>query len=129
MEMIEKAYAKYGILFKSEAEFNECSPRMDGDELTMSGWESNGDFADYFKIGNVVSEEIYWHFLECLPPETMGPQHFQVGEAYDHNENDEPTFSTFITNGEGKHIYMGYLTVKECEEKMKFRFRRNRDEV
>ena len=53
-----------------------------------------------------VTEEIYWEFLEVLPPAYWVGDLFQVGEAVRHNENGRPCYSTFDKK-DGKYFYLG----------------------
>lgn len=83
----------------------------------FSGWhefaEATGKrgYEDYAKPNDEVDRETYDHFLNILPPATMGRGYFQVGEAYDSVEIDgkwRQTYMTFLKEGD-KYYFLGDL--------------------
>ena len=51
---------------------------------TLKGWEESGkNWDDFCKPGELVDEDVYWYFLNILPPRNMGAGYLQVGEPYD----------------------------------------------
>ena len=55
---------------------------------TLKGWEESGkNWDDFCKPGELVDEDIYWYFLNILPPRNMGAGYLQVGEPYDSRLN------------------------------------------
>ena len=69
---------------------------------TLKGWEEHGESWDkYCKPGELVDEDVYWHFLNVLPPRSMGAGYLQVGGAYDYSLNPKTgkyasTYMTFV---------------------------------
>lgn len=53
-----------------------------------------------------ISEAIYWHLLECLPPRKYNGSYFEVGEPDHHDKNGKPIHrACWIENGK---FYTGY---------------------
>ncbi len=68
---------------------------------TLKEWEESGkNWDDFCKPGDLVDEDVYWYFLNILPPRNMGAGYLQVGEPYDSRLNPRTgkymaTYSTF----------------------------------
>lgn len=83
--------------------------------FTKEQW--NGDFTDYCKPGEEISEELYWNFLNAADPIGLNPQPkmcgFQLREPHDHVPCKDGTmrarYATFGTNN-GKYYYLGIFT-------------------
>lgn len=63
---------------------------------TMDDWK--GSFENDFEIGDRVSDEIYKHFLDILPPTTDRTTLFQLGEPQNH-VNGKVTYLTLYNDG------------------------------
>jgi hypothetical protein len=74
------------------------------------------------KEGNIVemTEDAYYHFLECVPPKDFCGVSFVCGEPEDHNNKGEGIYLCGIKKG-GK-FYAQYGTVKEYRTKQLFKF-------
>ena len=78
---------------------------------TLKGWEESGkNWDDFCKPGELVDEDVYWYFLNILPPRNMGAGYLQVGEPYDSRLNPKTgkymaTYSTFVR---GQEMIVGY---------------------
>jgi len=82
----------------------------------MKQWEnsSNYSFTDFAKNGDEIDSEIYFYFLEVLPPIYHKNGVFQVSEPYSHIEG-KPTYQTFQKIG-SKYYYLGILTENRAEQ-------------
>ena len=92
---------------------------------TLDGWheyakthEKNG-WSDYCQPGDRISEDVYDHFLDLLPPRTMRGGYFQVGEPSDSRKNPRTgrfasTYPTFLQKN-GACFYMGDCFAGEQE--------------
>lgn len=80
---------------------------------TLKGWEESGkNWDDFCKPGELVDEDVYWYFLNILPPRNMGAGYLQVGEPYDSRLNPKTgkymaTYSTFVKVGDKVWKYCG----------------------
>lgn len=84
---------------------------------TLKQWiESKQDFESFAAAGDEIDEEIFYYFLEVLPPAVMTHKGFLVGEPYDHNENGKPLFAAFYQLPGHKYSYGGHKTVKEFRQ-------------
>lgn len=74
------------------------------------------------KEGNIVemTEDAYYHFLECVPPKDFCRVSFVCGEPNDHNNKGEGIYLCGIKKGD--KFYAQYGTVKEYREKQLFKF-------
>ena len=84
---------------------------------TLEQWEYSREYFENFATpGDEIDEEIYYYFLEVLPPATITRKGFLVGEPYDHNGQGEAMFSTFYQYPGNKYVYGGIKTIKEFKE-------------
>lgn len=89
---------------------------------TLKGWEEHGESWDkYCKPGELVDEDVYWHFLNVLPPRSMGASYLQVGGAYDYSLNPKTgkyasTYMTFVKVDNGVWKYCGNCFTGETRE-------------
>ena len=80
---------------------------------TLNGWKKQGgDFGKYVNPKDEINDEIYFYFLEVVPPRIMRDYGFLVGTAAFHNNNGEAVYDSFYNNGE-QYFYGGLKTVKE----------------
>ena len=78
---------------------------------TLVGWNgSKKNLGEYLNVGDPVDKELEMYFLEVLPPATWTSAVIQIGEPYDHDENNRPRFSTLEKCGEN-WVYMGNKTL------------------
>lgn len=77
---------------------------MDTEVKTLYGWSEfydttgKGSWYDYAEIGDTVSEDVVDNFLNMLPPRSMKYGYVQVGEAYNHVEDENGTVrATYMT--------------------------------
>lgn len=88
--------------------------RADAKEIkTLKEWEESGkNWDDFCKPGELVDEDVYWYFLNILPPRNMGAGYLQVGGPYDSRLNPKTgkymaTYSTFVKVGDKVWKYCG----------------------
>lgn len=80
---------------------------------TKKDW--HGTLEEYLITGDEVDEELYYYFLEVLPPAYMSRGVFQVGEPYSHNEENKPLYDTFQEVA-GRYYYRGHMTTAEAKK-------------
>lgn len=77
---------------------------------TYQDWMKSGkDLHDFLQVGDVVDEEMYFYFLEVLPPACMSSQCIQIGEPYSHDEGG-PLFDT-LEKQNGQWVYAGHKNI------------------
>lgn len=80
---------------------------------TLKEWEESGkNWCDFCKPEDLVDEDVYWYFLNILPPRNMRAGYLQVGEPYDSRFNPKAgkhmaTYSTFVRVEEKVWKYCG----------------------
>lgn len=77
---------------------------------TCQQWQESGLYMDkFYRVGDVVEQELYDYLLEVLPPASFGRNHVQCGEPADHKGKDgRPRFTTVARLGEySPWIYLG----------------------
>ena len=74
-------------------------------------WPKGASLTDWVYPGDEIDEEMYYYFLEVVPPAKMIYGCFAVGEPRRHNFNNEPVYDCFQMSGD-KYSYMGPLTIK-----------------
>lgn len=90
---------------------------------TKKDWERDGDLL--VKIGDVIDKEVFYQLRDCVPPKTLSKGIFQVGEAYDHDEQGIALYTTFKNTEKGwmfcGHCRIGETTHRQgiCERLMK----------
>ena len=62
-----------------------------------------------------IDDEMYFYFLEVLPPRKMTGYGFLVGEPYTHNSQGEGVYECFLESLNNKYFYAGLKTVKEFQ--------------
>jgi len=89
---------------------------------TIKGWEdSDSDWGEYCKPGDLVEEAVYDYFLNILPPRSFTAGYLQVGEPYSHRDNPktgiwQATYMTFVSVDNGLYRYCGNCFVGEMED-------------
>lgn len=90
---------------------------------TKQDWERDGDLR--VKIGDVIDQDVFYQLRDCVPPQTLSKGLFQVGEAYDHDDDGQALYTTFKHTNDG-WVYIGHCRDKEtihceglCERLMK----------
>lgn len=82
---------------------------------TLQGWhESKKDLQEYLQIGDAVDDELYYYFIEVLPPACMSPRCIQIGEPYTHDAGG-PVFAT-LEKQNGQWIYTGHKNTPKTEK-------------
>ena len=82
---------------------------------TYADWNGSGkDLSQFLAIGDAVDEQMYYYFLEVLPPATNLSNLIQIGEPNSH-VNNRPTFST-LKRVNGQWIYCGHCHRGQTEE-------------
>jgi hypothetical protein len=78
---------------------------------TYAEWQegNHGDLGEYLQVGDEVGEDMYWYFLEVLPPITWTLDEVQLGEPIDSDSEGHSRFSTLQRKGE-RWFYAGVLT-------------------
>lgn len=71
---------------------------------TYANWK--GSLNDYLQIGDQVDEEMYYYFLDVLPPACNRTNLVQMGEPYSISKKGKSTFLT-LEKVDGKWIYKG----------------------
>ena len=75
---------------------------------TMQAWNDNGgDFSKYVQPKDEIDSDMYFYFLECLPPRIMKSYGFLVGEPYTHNSEGKAVYDSFYQSLDGKRFYYG----------------------
>ena len=83
---------------------------------TMQAWNDNGgDFSKYVQPKDEIDSDMYFYFLECLPPRIiMRAYGFLVGEPASHNNKGQAVYDSFYESPDGKKFYYGgRKTVRE----------------
>lgn len=80
---------------------------------TFKDWHTT--LEEYLKPNDEIDEELYYYFLEVLPPTFYSNGVFQPDEPYSHNSKNEPLFNTFQQKGD-RYFYMGHLPTNEAKE-------------
>jgi len=83
---------------------------------TMKQWhESKLNFESFITPGDEIDSELFWYFLEVLPPRKQMAFGFLVGEPTRHDpETGEGMLDAFYESPDGKRFFYGGLkTVKQ----------------
>lgn len=75
-------------------------------------------YADFTKIVE-MTENAYWHFLECVPPKIQERNCYLSGEAYTHNSKGEGVYLSAIEKNNKFYAQMG--TIKDFRERKLFK--------
>lgn len=80
---------------------------------SMKSWQesSAGDFEEFFKPGDIVSQDVVDYYKNILPPIINSNSVMQAGGAID-TVNGRDTFITFVKR-DGKWMYIGDCYVRE----------------
>jgi hypothetical protein len=79
---------------------------------TYRDWMGNLD--EYLHIGDLVDMEMYYYFLDVLPPASMNGRIVQIGEPASH-VNGRATYATLKKTEDG-WMYVGECHRGETEE-------------
>ena len=67
---------------------------------TYNQWNGSGkDLDQFLGVGDEVDEEMFYYFLEVLPPACISKACVQIGEPHSHDKNGKPTFATLLKTG------------------------------
>ena len=84
---------------------------------TYKKWsKSKKSFREYVEKGDKIDDEIFYHFLGCVPPTEQDKTGFLCGEPYTHNNKGEGVYDSFYCIAK-KYIYGGLKTVKQFSDK------------
>lgn len=89
---------------------------------TLEEWKESGkDWDRFCEPGDLVGEDVYWYFLEALPPRSMGSGYLQMGEPHDSRLNPKigkyaSTYMTFIRVEDSAWKYCGNCFAGESVE-------------
>lgn len=90
---------------------------------SMSDWENNGiaSFSEFFFPGDLVTDDVYDHFLNILPPATMWKYLLQVGEPANHEIDNRTgkcraTYMSF-SEANGRWLYVGECFLREVTDR------------
>lgn len=79
-------------------------------EIILNNWERfNKDLTEGQKVE--ISEHIYYHFLNCLPPRNWNGKYFEVGEPH-HHDNKGRAIHRACWIEDGK-FFTGYPKMKD----------------
>lgn len=81
--------------------------------FTMNDWQTSfeQDIKPFFNAGNLtteISEEVYYNFMESLPPIPIY-KGFMNSEPARHDRHGKPMYNAFQCI-DGKYYYIGQLT-------------------
>lgn len=86
----------------------------------LKDWEESGkSWDDFCNPGDLVDEDVYWYFLNVLPPRNMEAVYLQVGEPYSSKFNSKAgrymaTYPTFVRVEDKVWKYCGNCFPGEC---------------
>jgi len=94
---------------------------------TLEGWDiffnntKKGYWGDYCKPEELVSEEVFEHFANSLPPRNCTSGYLQMGEPHNHVVNPktgrlQATYMTFCIAGGSIYRYCGNCFAGEMED-------------
>ena len=86
---------------------------------TMAGWREHeaNDFDGYVKPYDEISEDVYWYFLEVLPP-TYCSNGFLVSEAYSYcDKHNTQTYGCFV-KVEDSFYYLGNISPLAVDDEL-----------
>ncbi len=85
----------------------------------LAGWEKFSEatgkygYTEYAQPGDEVDRETFNHFMDVLPPASLGRGYLQMGEQFSHRrfgdeKEERGTYITFIKRGD-RYFYCGDL--------------------
>ncbi|MCD7811287.1 MAG: hypothetical protein LUG91_05475 [Ruminococcus sp.] len=93
---------------------------------SYESWQESGigQFEEYFRVGDEVTEELVDYFMNLLPPTFMNYGMLQVGEPYSSELDPDTnkwkyTYTTFAKS-EGKWKYVGECFYKQNINRIKY---------
>ena len=67
---------------------------------TKQDWNKSGkSLSEYLQVGDMVDEDMYYYFLEVLPPACNSNNYVQIGEPAFHTNKGQPAFATLLKVG------------------------------
>lgn len=82
---------------------------------TKEGWEkSKQNLTEYLQVGDAVDDEMYYYFIEVLPPACMSSRCVQIGEPYTHSAAGAE-FMT-LEKQDGQWVYAGIKAIPKGEK-------------
>ena len=77
---------------------------------TKEAWDqSRQDLGTFLTVGDIVDEEMFYYFVEVLPPATLTQARVQIGEPDNHDERGYPRYQT-LDKLNGQWTYTGVKT-------------------
>lgn len=81
---------------------------------TLADWPIGLSIDQYLRVGDIVDEKMYTHFLNVLPPQAFGCEFLQVGGACDTiKDEDGKLRSTYLTFTKARDRD-GWVFMGEC---------------
>lgn len=81
---------------------------------TLANWPEGMSVGQYLRVGDIVDEDLYMHFLNVLPPQAFEHGFLQVGGACDTIEDvDGKLRNTYLTFTKGRD-HDGWVFMGEC---------------
>lgn len=86
--------------------------------FTMKDWKSDflKDIEPFFNINDLtteISEDVYYNFLESMPPISIY-KGFMNSEPYSHNSENKPCFLAFQKTN-NKYYFIGILSQSQAD--------------
>ena len=87
---------------------------------TLQQWRTKKvDFGEFIEDGDEVDQELFDYFLGVLPPRSMKPGGFLVGEPVSSNDRGEAVYSAFVGSYDiGRYYFKQLMTYREFLELM-----------
>ena len=84
---------------------------------TYKGWmqSSHSTFSTYVQVNDEIDEDMYYYFMEVVPPLDAGPCWFLMGEAIDHDMNGQIRHDLFIEK-DNKFYFKGPHNEAQIDE-------------
>lgn len=83
--------------------------------MTIKRYEDwKGNLDEYLQVGDIVDEDMYWYFVNVLPPASMNSSIVQIGEPNDHI-GGRATYATLKNTSDG-WMWVGHCFKGETEE-------------
>lgn len=82
---------------------------------TSENWAADGTFKA--TIGQIVADDVVAQLRDSVPPQTMQRGLLQIGEAYSHDYDGAPLYTTFSKTADG-WMFCGHCLNLETENRM-----------
>jgi len=84
--------------------------------ITHKEWvKSEIPFSKFCTEPSEIDEDVFWHFLEALPPSYQKNGLFCCGEPYKYSKDDKPMYMSF-TEIDKRFFYLGICTIIQAKE-------------